>query len=156
MYKKAKSKRSVAEETFNESESYNNQEDDSDVDLFDLSADTSTAPASSSARLAELHGQLNELVRIARSASASGSSSSSGDGSDRVAIKERNAALNGYRVGLLRRIVQLTPEEGVDGLRDVLRGWRVIGGRVTGQTAEELVGECRLGCDVKLWQSWRV
>lgn len=46
------------------------------------------------------------------------------------------------RVGSLRKVVQLsdTPEE-IEELRGVFRTWRVLGGKVTKQTAQELVGE---------------
>lgn len=57
--------------------------------------------------------------------------------------QERKEAASALRVGMLRKVVQLsdTPEE-LEELRGVLRGWRVLGGKVTGQTAKEIVGEC--------------
>lgn len=53
---------------------------------------------------------------------------------------ERRGAFSNVRVGVLRRIVQLYPAEEVDGLKGVLRNWRMLGGRVTRKTAEEIVG----------------
>lgn len=53
---------------------------------------------------------------------------------------ERAGAFADVRVGVLRRIVQLYPSEEVEGLRGVLRSWRMLGGRVTRKTAEEIVG----------------
>lgn len=53
---------------------------------------------------------------------------------------ERARAFANVRVGVLRRIVQLYPSEDIEGLRSVLRNWRMLGGRVTRKTAEEIVG----------------
>lgn len=45
------------------------------------------------------------------------------------------------RVGSLRKVVQLSDSaEEVEELRGVLRTWRVLGGKVTKQTAQEIVG----------------
>ena len=57
------------------------------------------------------------------------------------AEKKRTVSIT--RIGTLRKVVQLcdTAEE-LNDLRGALRGWRVMGIKVTGKTAEEIIGEC--------------
>lgn len=72
------------------------------------------------------------------------------DSGDR-AIKRReyvNRITNGNveRIGELRKVVQLSEnEEQLEELDHVLRAWRVLGRKVTDQTARELLGEFQSG-----------
>ena len=49
--------------------------------------------------------------------------------------------MSSTRVGILRKVAQLCekPEE-LDELRGALRGWRVMGMRITAKTADEIIG----------------
>lgn len=56
--------------------------------------------------------------------------------------EDRKSILSQTRIGVLRKIVSLSQSaEEVEGLEGVLRGWRVLGGRITEQTGNEIVGE---------------
>jgi hypothetical protein len=139
------------------------------VDLFDLPDSSSNQQLGkpSSERLAEYHRQLNDLIRHATSTSAFAHASTSTSGAqsgapssvaseqgDEVDIedirKEKNVALSSTRIGLLRKIIQHTPKAELDGLKEVLKGWRVTGLRITQQTATELIGWSRCG-----FANWR-
>ena len=55
---------------------------------------------------------------------------------------ERRKVVANTRVGLLRQAVSLCETvEDLDGLKGVLRAWRMMGMRVTAKTMQEIVGE---------------
>ena len=97
--------------------------EDTEDDLFPAS-DTPSTSANTSDRSARRH----ELIQIISAASI-------------LPSLERRRAMSNTRVGTLRKIVQFsdTPEE-LEEIRGALRGWRVMGMRVTAKTAEEIVG----------------
>ena len=101
------------------------QTDEAEDDLFPAS-DISSTSANSSDRSA----RRLELIRIISAASI-------------LPTREKKRVMSSTRVGTLRKIVQFcdTPEE-LEDIRGALRGWRVMGMRVTAKTAEEIVGRC--------------
>lgn len=61
--------------------------------------------------------------------------------------KERRVAGASLPIGSLRKVAQLSESaEDVEELRGVLRTWRVLGKKVTTQTAVEIIGESDLLC----------
>lgn len=99
-------------------------QDDDDDDLF---ADTGSSPTSAdtsdhSARRQEVLQKISTISSLPN--------------------REKKREASSFRVGSLRKMVQLCdkPEE-LDELRRALRGWRVMGMRVTPKTAEEIAGE---------------
>ncbi|KAI9636230.1 uncharacterized protein MKK02DRAFT_44934 [Dioszegia hungarica] len=57
--------------------------------------------------------------------------------------KERRVAGASLPIGSLRKVAQLSESaEDVEELRGVLRTWRVLGKKVTTQTAVEIIGRC--------------
>lgn len=98
-------------------------QEDHDEDLF---ASTESSPASSSPT--DRSAQRTELVRTISTISS-------------LPNSEKKRAVSTTRVGILRQVAQLcdNPKE-LDELKGALRGWRVMGMRITAKTAEEIVG----------------
>ncbi|KAK4689902.1 hypothetical protein P7C73_g212, partial [Tremellales sp. Uapishka_1] len=120
--KKARPSQSVVEDV----EEY---EDESE-DLFDSAPSASTSSAATSSKSTVRTTLLTRIADLSR-----------------LPALERKSRLSETRVGDLRKIVSLYgSNEDLDELKSVLRTWRVLGRKVTSQTAEEIVGKC---CNLK-------